>query len=241
MDSSNSNLFKAASTAVAEPQSPRRRYEKLKARLEGPIALALLILTGPIILAAMFLVRLTSRGPALFSQTRLGLDGRVFSVYKIRTMHLDCERDTGPVWSLPGDSRVIPVGRFLRWSHIDELPQLFNILKGEMSLIGPRPERPEIAADLEIALPHYRRRLAVRPGLTGLAQVLQAPDTDVECVRRKLVYDRCYVEQMGLRLDACILVATVLLLLGVPSEKLGAISRLSEVDSRLDAQMAFTK
>lgn len=241
MDSSNSNLLKAAPVTFAGPRSTRRRYEKLKARLDGPIALALLIVTGPIILAAILLVRLTSRGPALFSQTRLGLEGRTFSIYKIRTMYHDCERLTGPVWSLPGDSRVIPVGRFLRWSHIDELPQLLNIVKGEMSLIGPRPERPEIAAELELELPHYRQRLAVRPGLTGLAQLLQPPDTDVDSVRRKLVYDRWYVERMGPRLDGCILVGTVLLLLGVPSEKIRSVPRLFEVDASLEAQLTFAK
>ena len=105
--------------------------------------------------------------------------GKVFTIYKIRTMYQDSERHCGPRWCVPGDPRVTPVGRFLRRCHVDELPQLINVLKGEMSLVGPRPERPEFLAQLERALPNYRQRLTVRPGLTGLAQVQQPPDTDL--------------------------------------------------------------
>ena len=105
------------------------------------------------------------------------MEGKVFTIYKIRTMYQDSERHSGPTWCVPGDPRVTPVGRFLRWSHVDELPQLINVLMGEMSLVGPRPERPEFLAQLERALPDYRQRLTVRPGVTGLAQVQQPPDT----------------------------------------------------------------
>ena len=148
----------------------------------------------------MLLVRLTSRGPAVYTQKRLGYNGRVFTIYKIRTMYLGSEPD-GARWSLPGDPRVTPVGRFLRWSHLDELPQLLNVLRGEMSLIGPRPERPEIVAQLEKSLPEYRLRLLVRPGVTGLAQVLQPPDTDLNSVRRKLNFDMYYISRMSPWLD----------------------------------------
>ena len=112
-------------------------------------------------------------------------------------MYQDSERHSGPTWSLPGDPRVTPVGRVLRWTHLDELPQLINVLMGEMSLVGPRPERPEFLAKLEHDLPDYRRRLAVRPGVTGLAQVQQPPDTDLASVRRKLNYDLYYVERLS--------------------------------------------
>src|SRR5262249_17904057 len=153
------------------------------------IGLVLLAPSAVLILYAMALVRLTSRGSAIYRQTRLGLNGRPFTIYKIRTMYHDSERLTGPQWSRPGDPRVTPIGRILRATHIDELPQLWNVLRGEMSLVGPRPERPELAAGLERELPSYRDRLAVRPGVTGLAQVQLPPDTDVESVRRKLAYD----------------------------------------------------
>ena len=114
----------------------------------------------------------------------------------------------------PGDPRVTHIGRFLRWSHVDELPQLINILKGEMSLVGPRPERPEFIDQLERALPDYRRRLFVRPGLTGLAQVQQPPDTDLVSVRRKLNYDLYYVDRMNPWLDFRLIVGTALKCLG---------------------------
>jgi lipopolysaccharide/colanic/teichoic acid biosynthesis glycosyltransferase len=122
----------------------------------------------------------------------------------------------GPRWCVPGDPRVTAVGRLLRWSHLDELPQLVNVLRGEMSLIGPRPERPEIVRQLEHVLPDYRRRLITRPGLTGLAQVLNAPDSDLRSVQIKLGYDLYYISHFGLDLDLRIAVATVFHLANVP-------------------------
>ena len=118
-------------------------YERIKPSLDFAMALVLLILTFPVMVAAMLLVRLTSRGWPIYSQRRLGLGGKEFTIYKIRTMYEDSERHSGATWSLPGDPRVTPVGRALRFSHVDELPQLINVLLGEMSLVGPRPERPE--------------------------------------------------------------------------------------------------
>src|SRR5205807_7700134 len=116
--------------------------------LDCALAVCLLIVTAPVILLAMLLIKLTSRGPALYSQSRLGLHGQPFRIYKIRTMIHDCESLTGPRWSVPGDRRVTPVGWFLRRAHLDELPQLWNILRGDMSLVGPRPERPEFVPQL---------------------------------------------------------------------------------------------
>jgi lipopolysaccharide/colanic/teichoic acid biosynthesis glycosyltransferase len=187
----------------------------LKVALEFVLAAVILVGTGPIVAMALLLVRLTSRGPVIYSQKRLGLEGEVFTIYKIRSMYQNSE-PAGPRWSLPGDPRVTPVGRLLRWSHVDELPQMINVLRGEMSLIGPRPERPEIVADLERDLPEYRRRLLVRPGLTGLAQVLQPPDADLAMVRRKLDLDLSYLDDWSLWLDVRIVLATVLHLLNVP-------------------------
>ena len=182
------------------------------------VCLALLgfVLSLPIFVVAALLVKLTSRGPIFYSQIRLGLGGRPFRIYKLRTMYLDSEALTGPCWSTKGDPRVTPVGRFLRRTHLDELPQLWNIFCGEMSLIGPRPERPEMAAGLEQAIPRFRQRLLVRPGLTGLAQVQLPPDTDVESVRLKLAHDLYYLEDLSFLLDCRIFVATIFVVLGLP-------------------------
>ncbi|MFH1923095.1 MAG: sugar transferase [Planctomycetota bacterium] len=180
----------------------------LKAAVEFVLALVLLILAAPLILAAAVLVKLTSRGPAFYCQTRLGKDGREFTVYKLRTMVDDAEKDTGPVWADPDDSRITPLGSFLRWAHVDELPQLLNVVLGQMSLIGPRPERPEFAPKLEWEFPRYRDRLGIRPGMTGMAQLRLPADTDLESVRRKLVYDLYYVRYANPWLDFRILLLT---------------------------------
>jgi lipopolysaccharide/colanic/teichoic acid biosynthesis glycosyltransferase len=191
-------------------------YESGKRYADVALALLLLAAAAPFLLLAMALVRLTSRGPALYSQTRLGRYGRPFTIYKLRTMTHNCESLTGAQWSTPGDSRVTPVGRFLRKTHIDELPQLWNVLKGDMSLVGPRPERPEFTPQLEQALPLYRERLRCRPGLTGLAQVQLPPDTDLGSVRLKLAYDLYYVQRVSLWMDARLLFSTAFHVLGVP-------------------------
>jgi lipopolysaccharide/colanic/teichoic acid biosynthesis glycosyltransferase len=203
------------------------RYDAIKSVFDIPAAVILLVISAPVVLLAMLLVRLTSRGPAVYTQKRLGCNGRVFTIFKIRTMYVGSERN-GARWSLPGDPRVTPVGRLLRWSHLDELPQLLNVLRGEMSLIGPRPERPEIVAQLEKSLPQYRLRLLVRPGVTGLAQVLQPPDTDLNSVRRKLSFDMYYIRRMSPWLDARIVVGTVLHLLSVSHRFIGRVLRFPD-------------
>jgi lipopolysaccharide/colanic/teichoic acid biosynthesis glycosyltransferase len=151
-------------------------------------------------------------------------------------MYQDSERVSGPVWSLPGDPRVTTVGRFLRWSHLDELPQLINVLRGQMSLVGPRPERPEFVEQLEHALPNYRHRLAIRPGVTGLAQVQQHSDTDLGAVRRKLNYDLYYLERMSFWLDLRVLVGTVLKCSGVSFETIGRTLRFPDGLIHFDAE-----
>lgn len=177
-------------------------YFRRKGIFDRTVA-ALLLLPGlPIIAILVLLVRATSRGPGIYRQVRLGRRGEKFLMYKIRTMRHDAEAASGPVWTTHGrDPRITRIGRFLRRVHLDELPQLFNIFKGEMSLVGPRPERPEFVHVLAEAIPGYRSRMEVLPGVTGLAQLNLPPDTDLLSVRRKLVLDREYIERAGLLLD----------------------------------------
>jgi lipopolysaccharide/colanic/teichoic acid biosynthesis glycosyltransferase len=214
------------------PSVRNNSYESIKRWLDFALALVMLLFTAPIIVLFTVLMRMNSRGPWIYTQKRLGLGGKVFTMYKIRSMYHDSERHCGATWCVPGDPRVTAVGRFLRWSHVDELPQLINVLKGEMSLVGPRPERPEFLDQLERALPNYRQRLAVRPGLTGLAQVQQQPDTDLSTVHRKLNYDLCYVERMSLWLDVRVMAGTVLKCLGVPFIWIGRILQLPDPNAQ---------
>jgi lipopolysaccharide/colanic/teichoic acid biosynthesis glycosyltransferase len=191
-------------------------YVACKALADVVLTALLLVLAAPLILLLMALVKLTSRGPALYTQVRLGRGGRPYPMYKIRTMPHDCERESGPCWAISDDPRATRLGRFLRRHHLDELPQLWNVLRGEMSLVGPRPERPEIVAQLERAVPGYRDRLRLRPGITGLAQVLLPADVDLGGVQRKVACDVSYIDRISPWLDARIVAGTVLTLAGVP-------------------------
>jgi lipopolysaccharide/colanic/teichoic acid biosynthesis glycosyltransferase len=193
--------------------------------LDVGVATVLLVLASPIILLCLIAVRLGSKGSPLYSQKRLGSSGRIMTIYKIRTMYEDCERHYGPMWSGPGDPRVTPLGRILRAAHLDELPQLLNVVRGEMSLIGPRPERPEIVAQLERCFPAYRDRLLIRPGLSGLAQILQGPDTSLQGVQTKLRYDSYYLDNHGFWLDLRIGLATLLYLLRFPGPVIARLFR----------------
>jgi lipopolysaccharide/colanic/teichoic acid biosynthesis glycosyltransferase len=194
--------------------SPERTYFG-KATLDAVLAVGMFVASAPVLVAAAALIRLSSPGPVIYRQRRLGRGGRVFVLYKLRTMRHDCERTTGPVWATPKDPRVTAVGRVLRHLHLDELPQLWNVLRGEMSLIGPRPERPEIVDALQPLVPGYDRRLAVRPGITGLAQVYLPPDSDVAGVRKKVALDRLYIGRIGFGTDAKLLVLTALKVFGL--------------------------
>src|SRR5262249_30634369 len=138
------------------------------------------------------------------------------------------ERGTGAIWSTPGDSRVTPLGRILRETHIDELPQLWNVIRGDMSLVGPRPERPEFVTQFEKAFPCYQDRLLVRPGVTGLAQVQLPPDVDLESVRAKLACDLCYLHQMSGWLDLRILLCTCCSAVGIPFTLSGRLLRIPQ-------------
>jgi lipopolysaccharide/colanic/teichoic acid biosynthesis glycosyltransferase len=185
-------------------------YFRWKGPLDRCMAAVLLVPALPVIAALVVLVRLTSRGPGIYKQARVGKDGHRFLMYKIRTMRQDAEATSGPIWTQAHDPRVTFLGRALRRLHLDELPQLFNVLKGEMSLVGPRPERPEFVRVLAEAIPGYRNRLAVRPGVTGLAQVNLPPDSDITSVQRKLVLDCEYIERGGLLLDLRLMLCTFL-------------------------------
>ncbi len=196
-------------TAEMPPYLLRRRS------LDQIVALLLLVACSPLLLTLILLVRLTSKGAAVYTQRRVGLNGRVFTLYKFRSMCVDAEKGTGAVWSQPGDPRVTPIGCFLRWSHLDELPQLVNILRGEMALIGPRPERPEIVETLRREIPGYVDRLSVLPGVTGLAQVTLPPDSNLSSVRRKTILDRQYVQTASAALDLHILFCTLMLAFGL--------------------------
>jgi lipopolysaccharide/colanic/teichoic acid biosynthesis glycosyltransferase len=191
-------------------------YDALKLALDGTLAALVLIMTAPVVLLAAVLVKLTSRGPAFYTQVRVGRHERLFTIYKLRTMTVDSEAATGAVWCRAGDPRVTPLGRLLRATHIDEFPQLLNVLRGEMSLIGPRPERPEIVNTLETKIDGYMRRLEVLPGISGLAQIQLPPDTCLEEVRRKLICDLHYIGHRSIGLDLRIMICTGVFLAGVP-------------------------
>jgi lipopolysaccharide/colanic/teichoic acid biosynthesis glycosyltransferase len=183
--------------------------------LDCALAAVMAIVAAPVVLVAALAVRLTSRGPVIYTQERVGFGDRRFTIYKIRTMIHDCESLTGPKWSEPGDPRVTPVGQILRRLHIDELPQLINVFRGEMSLVGPRPERPVFVAKLSRKIRQYPVRHSVAPGITGLAQLFLPPDIDVADVERKLTYDLYYARNASVWLDVKVIFCTALKVLGV--------------------------
>lgn len=184
--------------------------------LERSLGALLLLIVAPVIALLVLVIRATSRGPGIYSQRRVGLGGRIFTMYKLRSMRCDAESRTGPVWaSANRDPRITSLGYWLRHLHLDELPQLYNVACGEMALVGPRPERPEFVALLGEQIPGYLDRLNVKPGITGLAQINLPPDTDLQSVRRKLVLDREYIQQANLLFDARIVLCTMLRVVGL--------------------------
>jgi sugar transferase (PEP-CTERM system associated) len=172
-------------------------------------ALLMLLVLSPVMLMVAALVRLTSPGAVIYHQRRVGRHGQIFYVHKFRSMRSDAEAKTGAVWAKANDSRVTPVGRFFRRTRLDELPQLWNIVKGEMSLVGPRPERPEFVAELTEKIPFYGFRHTVRPGLTGWAQVRYTYGASVEDALEKLQYDLFYIKHLSISFDLFILFSTL--------------------------------
>jgi len=175
-------------------------------------AILLLLLTLPITILTTLLITLVSRGPVFFSQNRVGMHGEPFTIYKFRTMTTEAEKE-GAQWATHNDSRIIPLGNFFRKTRIDELPQCWNIIRGEMSIVGPRPERPEFTSSLAKDIPYYDLRHVVKPGLTGWAQVSYPYGASTEDALRKLQYDLYYIKNYSLLLDLNILLRTVLVTL----------------------------
>lgn len=188
---------------------PSRYYLPLKNAIDLAGALLLLLVSAPLLLAVALAIKLSSHGPVFFRQTRVGQYGREFNVFKFRSMRQDAEAVTGPTWASDEDPRITPVGRILRKFRLDELPQVFNVLRGEMSLVGPRPERRYFVQKLREQIPYYDLRHYVRPGITGWAQVLYPYGASVEDAYEKLQYDLYYAKRVSLLLDARILLKTV--------------------------------
>lgn len=172
-------------------------------------ASALLLALSPLMAVVAVAIKATSPGPILYSQARLTEGGRTFTLWKFRSMRVDAEHTTGATWAAKTDNRVTPIGGLLRKTRIDELPQLLNVLRGDMSLIGPRPERPEIAHELSQAIPKFNRRLRAKAGLTGLAQVIQGYPDGLLGYRRKVGLDMLYIQKWNLLLDLWIALKTV--------------------------------
>ncbi|HEX9464992.1 MAG TPA: sugar transferase [Alphaproteobacteria bacterium] len=172
------------------------------------IAASLFLLAAPMLVAIAVAVKLSSPGPILYRQTRVGLNGRPFVIYKFRSMRIDAEVSQAPQWASQRDPRATRVGHWLRHFHLDELPQLFNILRGDMSFVGPRPERPEFVEILTARVPCYRIRHAVKPGLTGWAQINYPYGASIEDAKRKLAFDLFYVERAGVLLDLFVVMRT---------------------------------
>src|SRR6187200_3441906 len=192
----------------------RKRFVLVKEVSDRLLAVLGLLLFLPLFPILAVLIKLTSKGPVLFKQPRVGRDGRVFEIIKLRTMVYDAEESTGPIWAKPNDPRITPVGKFLRMTHLDEVPQLLNVISGEMSLVGPRPERPVFVDRFRNQIPNYSERLRVKPGITGLAQVCHKYDETLRDVKRKLAYDLLYIQRMCLMVDLAILFMTVRRLTG---------------------------
>jgi lipopolysaccharide/colanic/teichoic acid biosynthesis glycosyltransferase len=183
------------------------RSKRIFDLLGALIGLLILLVIGPIIAIA---IKSTSRGSVFYRQPRVGQNGAAFQVVKFRTMREDAERDSGPTWAVANDNRITGIGRLLRKSYLDEIPQFWNVFTGEMSLIGPRPERPELIDTIELTVPKFRSRLEAKPGMSGLAQVIYRYGSTVEDARVKLRLDRLYVSTASLAVDLKIMARTLI-------------------------------
>ncbi len=192
---------------------PRPYILKLQTVYSFVIAAIGVVITAPIMILVALAVKLTSSGPALYRQRRSGQHGEVFTVFKFRSMRQDAEAKTGAVWASKDDPRVTPVGKFIRKTRMDELPQLFNVLRGEMSIVGPRPERPEFLTTLSEQIPFYRQRLCVKPGITGWAQINHRYGDTLEDTVTKIEYDLYYIKHLSPALDFYIMFHTVKVML----------------------------
>ncbi|MDM5314857.1 sugar transferase [Fictibacillus sp. b24] len=193
-----------------QPSTLSRGDHTLKRLFDIVISSCLLVVSSPIMLLLYVIIPLTSKGPALFLQERIGLNGKSYFVYKFRSMEENAEEETGPILARDNDPRVTTLGKWIRATRLDELPQLFNVLQGEMSIVGPRPERDYFIQQFKDKIPQYKQRFSVKPGITGLAQVLGNYTTSVE---DKLRYDLMYIRQYSLVLDVKILLQTLRVIL----------------------------
>ena len=188
----------------------RRYFDMTKEVVDIVLGTVAFVLMFPLFVSCAVLVKLSDRhGPVFYTQVRVGRGGREFTMYKFRTMRSDAEADSGAKWAEENDPRILSWCRWMRISHLDELPQILNVIKGEMSLVGPRPERAQILDELEVTYPHVRQRLTVRPGITGLAQIRNGYDATVEGFRAKLDSDLEYIATRGWRNEMKILLATL--------------------------------
>lgn len=191
-----------------EPSRPEvSRYFRFKRFVDFPGVFLIGLVLAPLILFFIVLVRLASKGPVFYTQVRCGKGGRPFKMYKIRSMVVDAEQD-GAVWADDDDPRITKVGRVMRKLHIDELVQLYNVLRGDMALVGPRPERPEFVEMLKERIPGYEYRMLVPPGMSGFSQLVYPGNADLDDVRQKLVLDLEYIEDASFCLDMRMLAAT---------------------------------
>jgi lipopolysaccharide/colanic/teichoic acid biosynthesis glycosyltransferase len=222
----------AAPRTAVDPFIPRARSELLSRGVNFLIALSIFLVTLPLMVLTAIAIKLTSRGPVIYSQTRVGVDrrwsrtrspsdrrgedvgGAQFTIYKFRSMRVDAEKDGKAVWAKQDDDRCTPVGKFIRKVRLDELPQLWNVMRGDMNMVGPRPERPSIVLRLREEIENYGVRQRVKPGLTGYAQIYHGYDTDIEGVRIKLSYDLRYLREQSMWTDICILFRTIPVVLG---------------------------
>ena len=219
-DRSRTGHAHAAHPVTAGLAGPRRVLNVI-------VATAMLLLTAPIWIGIAVLIKLTSRGPVLYKQTRVGLDsrrsgirpldprrkqdigGKPFVIYKFRTMKVDAEQGTGAIWASADDPRITPIGRWLRQYRLDELPQLVNVLHGDMNLVGPRPERPTIVTELRKEIPHYQQRHRTLPGITGHAQVNLEYDSSLDDVKKKVAHDLEYIRKASAWEDFKIMLKTI--------------------------------
>jgi len=206
---------------------PRERNEKASRAVNLALGMLALIIVSPLLVLISLVVKMTSRGPILYAQTRVGLDrrwrstlafrerrledlgGQVFTIYKFRTMRVDAERGSGAVWAQENDPRVTKLGKYMRILRLDELPQFWNVVLGDMNIVGPRPERPSIVSRLREDIPEYQYRHRVKPGITGLAQINQNYDASLDDVRSKVGWDLRYITEQGLWSDLRIMLKTV--------------------------------
>jgi exopolysaccharide biosynthesis polyprenyl glycosylphosphotransferase len=192
---------------------PNRHRVRLQSVYSMAAATLAALIAAPVMLCVAILVKLTSPGPTLIRQQRVGKNDRLFTLYKFRSMVSDAESRSGPVWAQRNDPRITPVGRWLRRFRLDELPQLFNVLKGDMSMVGPRPERPEFVIELEKRVPYYRHRHCIKPGITGWAQINHKYGDTLEDTIVKLEYDLYYIKNLAPALDAVIMFRTAKVML----------------------------